>query len=190
VTATEKLNVQNRKQWREWLKQNYNSSKGIWLVVSKKNRGTMGVSLEDAVEEAVAFGWIDSKLHVADEETFTLLFTPRKSRSIWSESNKRRVEKLIQQGLMMPAGMERVEAAKRDGSWNKLDAINELRLPPDLEETFAADFVARKNFDSFTDSAKKQILWWIESAKKPETRQKRIQKATALAHQNKNPLVS
>ena len=127
------LIVQGRQQWREWISQNHASAKGVWLVIKKKGNNEFGVTLEDAVEESVAFGWIDSKLHVVDEKTYQLLFTPRKAGSLWSESNKARVEKLLKEGLMTPAGMEKVATAKRDGSWNKLNAVNELRLPPDFE---------------------------------------------------------
>jgi uncharacterized protein YdeI (YjbR/CyaY-like superfamily) len=180
----------DRKAWRAWLTRNHGSAEGVWLVVLKKNSGKAGVHLEEAVEEAVCFGWIDSKLNVADVNSFRLLFTPRKPGSIWSKSNKQRVEKLIQQGLMTEAGLEKVEAAKQDGSWNRIDTIDELRLPEDLRRTLAADSAAQKNFDAFSDSAKKMILWWIESAKKNETRQKRIQQAVASSAQNKKPFLS
>jgi len=181
----ETFNAPDRKAWREWLSRNYGDSKGIWLVVRKKNFGESGISLEDAVDEAVCFGWIDSRLNVADEQTFRLLFTPRKLGSIWSRTNKERVEKLIRQGLMTAAGLEKVEAAKKDGSWNRLDAVEELRVPKDLGKALAADKTAQRNFELFRDSAKKQILWWIESAKTQETRSKRISKAVTMAAENR-----
>jgi uncharacterized protein YdeI (YjbR/CyaY-like superfamily) len=159
-------------------------------VIKKKANNEFGVTLDDGVEEAVAFGWIDSKLHVVDEKTCQLLFTPRKAGSIWSESNKARVEKLLKVGLIMPAGTEKVETAKRDGSWNKLDAVNELRLPPDFVSLLAADSEAQNNFATFAPSTKKQILWWIEIAKRPQTRQTRILQAVAWAKQNKKPFAS
>ncbi len=187
---TSQLIVQNRQQWREWLNKNHASAIGVWLVIKKKSNNEFGVTLDDAVEEAVAYGWIDSKLHLVDKKNYQLLFTPRKSRSIWSESNKARVEKLLKEGLMTPAGIEKVEAAKRDGSWNKLDSVNELRLPPDFESLLAADSEAQNNFAAFSPSTKKQILWSIEIAKRPQTRQKRILQAVAWAKQNKNPYTS
>jgi uncharacterized protein YdeI (YjbR/CyaY-like superfamily) len=190
---TQKINqltVQNRQQWRDWLSQNHASAQGVWLVIKKKGNNEFGVALDDAVEEAVAYGWIDSKLHVIDKKTYQLLFTPRKAGSLWSESNKVRVEKLFKEGLMTPTGREKVEVAKRDGSWNKLDAVNELRLPPDFETVLAADSEAQNNFAAFAPSTKKQILWWIEIAKRPQTRQKRILQTVAWAKQNKNPLAS
>jgi len=186
----ETFNTPDRKAWREWLRKNYDSSTGVWLVVSKKNVGESGISLEDGMEEALCFGWIDSKLNVVDEKRFKLLFTPRKRGSIWSKTNKQRVEKLINQGLMTDAGLVKIEAAKRDGSWNRLDAVEELRVPEDLENALSANGNARKNFESFSDSAKKQLLWWIESAKTQETRSKRVSQAVIIAAENRKALFS
>ena len=181
---------QDRKAWREWLDKNHDSSPSIWLIVYKKNSGKIGVSLEDVVEEALCFGWIDSKLNVVDEKRFKLLLTPRKPKSIWSKQNKQRAEKLIQQGLMMAAGLKKIEATKKDGSWNRLDAIEEFRLPEDFRKALAAEKNALKNFETFSNSLKKQTLWWIENAKKPETRLRRIQQTVTMAAQNRKEVHS
>ena len=117
------------------------------------------MSLADVVEEALCFGWIDSKLNVIDENHFKLLLTPRKKGSIWSKRNKQRVRRLIRQGLMTEAGLKVVEAAKKEGSWNRLDAVEELRLPEDLVKTLEVNKSAQKSFGAFSDSLKKQILW-------------------------------
>jgi len=186
----ETFSAPDRKAWRKWLSKNHDSSTGVWLVVRKKNVGESGISLEDGMEEALCFGWIDSKLNVVDEKRFKLLFTPRKRGSIWSKTNKQRVEKLINQGLMTDAGLVKIEAAKRDGSWNRLDAVEELRVPEDLENALSANGNARKNFESFSDSAKKQLLWWIESAKTQETRSKRVSQAVIIAAENRKALFS
>ena len=183
--ATEIFDAPSREAWREWLSKNHASSQGVWLMVPKKKSEKKGISLEDVVEEALCFGWIDSKLNVVDEKRFKLLLTPRKRRSIWSKTNKQRVEKLIKQGLMTEAGLVKIEAAKREGSWNRLDAVEELRVPEDLGNALAANGNARKNFESFSDSAKKQLLWWIESAKTQETRSKRIRQAVIMAAENR-----
>jgi uncharacterized protein YdeI (YjbR/CyaY-like superfamily) len=183
--ATEIFDAPSREAWREWLSKNHASSQGVWLMVPKKKSEKKGISLEDVVEEALCFGWIDSKLNVVDEKRFKLLLTPRKRRSIWSKTNKQRVEKLIKQGLMTEAGLVKIETAKRDGSWNRLDAVEELRVPEDLGNALAANGNARKNFESFSDSAKKQLLWWIESAKTQETRSKRIRQAVIMAAENR-----
>ncbi len=176
--------------WREWLAKNNVSSKGVWVVIPRKNSDEPGVSLDEAVDEAVAFGWIDSKQHPIDEKQYRLLFTPRKPGSIWSKSNKQRVERLQQQGRMTPAGLAKVEAAKRDGSWNRLNEVEALKVQEDLRLVLAADRTAQDNFDSWNDSSKKQALWWIESAKRPETRRTRIRQIVTWARQNdkSNPL--
>ncbi len=186
----ESFDFQDRKAWREWLDKNHDSSPSIWLIVHKKNSGKIGVSLEDVVEEALCFGWIDSKLNVVDEKRFKLLLTPRKPKSIWSKQNKQRAEKLIQQGLMTAAGLKKIEAAKKDGSWNRLDAIEEFRLPEDFRKALAADKNALKNFEALNNSLKKQTLWWIENAKKPETRLRRIQPTVTMAAQNRKAVPS
>jgi uncharacterized protein YdeI (YjbR/CyaY-like superfamily) len=186
----ETFDFQDRKAWREWLDKNHDSSPSIWLIVYKKNSGKIGVSLEDVVEEALCFGWIDSKLNVVDEKRFKLLLTPRKPKSIWSKQNKQRAEKLILQGLMTAAGLKKIEAAKKDGSWNRLDAIEEFRLPEDFRKALAADKNALKNFETFSNSLKKQTLGWIENAKKPETRLRRIQQTVTMAAQNRKEVHS
>jgi len=184
------LDFQDRKAWREWLDKNHSSSLGVWLIIQKKNSHEKGVSLGDVVEEALCFGWIDSKLNVVDEKCFKLLLTPRKPKSIWSKQNKQRAEKLIQQGLMTAAGLKKIEAAKKDGSWNRLDAIEEIKLPEDFKKALAADKNALKNFEAFSNSLKKQTLWWIENTKKPETRLRRIQQTVTMAAQNRKAVPS
>jgi uncharacterized protein YdeI (YjbR/CyaY-like superfamily) len=189
--AKQKRNIEecfdpsNRQEWRQWLKENYPTARRIWLIIRKKNSNKKGVTLEEAIEEAIAFGWIDSKMNTLDQENFRLLFSPRKKGSIWSKSNKLRVEKLTRTGLMTPAGLAKAEEAKGDGSWNRLDVIEELRLPEDFKEALSQEPLAQKNFEAFSDSSKKQILWWIESAKLKETRLKRISQVVSLAAENK-----
>jgi uncharacterized protein YdeI (YjbR/CyaY-like superfamily) len=112
------------------------------------------------------------------------LFSPRKPKSPWSKINKQRVEKLIAQGLMTDAGLKKISAAKEDGSWTLYDGVDDLNIPNDLAEAFAANSTAHHNFQAFSPSSRKVILWWIESAKRPETRQKRIAETVRLAEQN------
>ena len=185
VEELEILVVQNRRAWRAWLKKNHARREGVRLVVHKKNYGKSKLTYDDVVEEALCFGWIDSRLNVLDDERFTLRISPRKPNSVWAKSNKQRVQKLVRQGLMMPAGIAKVQAAKRDGSWGKLDAVEALRIPTDLRTAMAANRRAQRNFAGFSNSAKKMILWWITSAKRPETRAKRIAETVALAAKNK-----
>lgn len=180
------VDVDERYAWRKWLVQKHNFSRGAWLIIQKKGSDNKGVSLEDAVEEALCFGWIDSRLNVIDTKSFKLLFTPRKPRSVWSKINKQRAEKLIRKGLMTSVGLKKIEEAKRDGSWNSLDTIEELQLPEDLREAPITNKNAQQHFKFFNASTKKQILWWIKSAKTPETRLKRIRQTISIAEKNKS----
>ncbi|GAB4382696.1 MAG: YdeI/OmpD-associated family protein [Elainellaceae cyanobacterium] len=174
----------SRAEWRTWLKQHHTREEGIWLINYKKGTGKPRFDYDEAVEEALCFGWIDSKPNKLDEERSLLWFAPRKPRTGWSKLNKERVGRLIEQGLMMPAGLAKVEAARLDGSWNALDAIEALEIPPDLEQALIAQGAAKQNFEAFPKSVKRGILEWIASAKKPETRAKRIQETAQLAAEN------
>ena len=136
------------------------------------------------MEEALCFGWIDSKGNKLDDERSMLWLAPRKPGTGWSKINKDRVEKLMTDGLMMPAGLARVEAAKQDGSWNALDQVEALEIPPDLKKALAAYKTAKQYFDAFPRSAKRAILEWISNAKKPETRARRIEETVSLAAKN------
>jgi uncharacterized protein YdeI (YjbR/CyaY-like superfamily) len=136
------------------------------------------------VQEALCFGWIDGRRKVLDPEHTGLLVTPRKAGSTWAASNKTRVDQLIAAGRMTPAGLAKVEAAKRDGSWTLLDDIDALKIPDDLRAALARNPSARRHFEAFPSSAKKMILFWIISAKRPETRQRRIIETVALAAEN------
>jgi uncharacterized protein YdeI (YjbR/CyaY-like superfamily) len=173
-----------RLEWRNWLKENHTRDKGIWLISYKKATGKPRFEYEEAVEEALCFGWIDSKPSKLDEERSLLWFAPRKPGTGWSKLNKERVERLLEQALMMPAGLAKVKTAKQDGSWNALDAIEALEIPPDLEMAFANYAEAKQNFEAFPRSAKRGILEWIATAKRPETRAKRVNETAQLASQN------
>ncbi|MDM9382620.1 YdeI/OmpD-associated family protein [Chlorogloeopsis sp. ULAP01] len=180
--------AKNREEWRQWLEKNHQISKGIWLVYYKVKSGKPSVKYSEAVKEALCFGWIDSKVKSLDEECYMQIFTPRKPKSVWSKLNKQYIEELIEQGLMTKVGLEKIEAAKKDGSWNKLDAIEELIIPTDLKQALEANETAKMHFEAFSNSSKKNILFWIESAKRPQTRLKRIEQTIISATQNKNPL--
>lgn len=175
----------SRADWRAWLAANTTRREGVWLVTYKQATGKPRVDYEDAVEEAVCFGWIDSKTNKLDDERSMLWFAPRRAGTGWSKSNKERVAKLLEAGLMAPPGLAKVEAAQRDGSWNALDAVEALIIPPDLAEALAAYSTAQANFDAFPRSVKRGILEWIASAKKPETRAKRVAETARLAAENR-----
>lgn len=173
-----------RIEWRQWLAANYSSVDGVWLVSYKKGTGKPRVEYEEAVEEALCFGWVDSKPNKLDAERSLLWFSPRKAGSGWSRPNKERVHRMIEAGLMTPAGLLKVEQAKSDGSWSKLDAVEDLRLPADLAAALARFPDALQNFEAFPRSAKRGILEWILNAKTEATRAKRIEETARLASKN------
>jgi len=177
----------DRASWRQWLVHNHAASRGVWLVYDKAVAGKRRLSYDDIIDEAVSFGWIDSLTRSLDAERAMLYFSPRKPKSPWSRSNKERVARLVKEGLMTEAGLAIVEAAKSDGSWDVYDAVEQLAIPSDLEAALADDKAAGQNFAAFSASNKKQLLWYVASAKRPETRQKRIAQIVHAAAQNKNP---
>jgi uncharacterized protein YdeI (YjbR/CyaY-like superfamily) len=176
-----------REEWRQWLKDNHATSPGIWIIYYKKGTQKPTVSYEDAVEEALSFGWIDSTANSLDEERYTQLFTPRNAKSNWSRINKQRVEKLIKMGTMTPAGLEKIEIAKKNGSWTIMDDVEDLIVPDDLEIEFKKNKEAISNYNNFSNSVKKQVLWFIVSAKRPETRKRRIEKVIKALEKNEKP---
>ena len=170
--------------WRAWLAANHDRVSGVWLITYKKAAGKPTISYEESVEEALCFGWVDSKGNKLDDERTMLWFAPRKRGSGWSRPNKERVERLVAQGRMTAAGLAKIEAAKADGSWALLDAVENLEVPADLAAEFEKYIAARANFDAFPRSAKRGILEWIVQAKRPETRAKRVAETARLAQEN------
>ncbi|MBX9257008.1 YdeI/OmpD-associated family protein [Desmonostoc muscorum CCALA 125] len=179
----------SREEWRQWLETNHHTSSGVWLIYYKVKSGKPSVRYSEAVKEALCFGWIDSKVKSLDEERYMQIFTPRKLKSVWSKLNKQYIEELIEQGLIAKAGLEKIAVAKQNGSWNSLDAIEALIIPLDLRQALEANKNAKDYFEAFSNSSKKNILFWIESAKRPETRLKRIEQTVNSAVENKSPLL-
>jgi uncharacterized protein YdeI (YjbR/CyaY-like superfamily) len=167
-----------RKAWRAWLLRNHARSAGLWLAYYKKGSVKTSVTYEEALQEALCFGWIDSTVRRIDEERYAQKYTPRNDRSVWSASNKARIEDLTARGLMAPSGLAKVEAAKRNGSWERLDEVDRIghgaEPPPDLLEALAREPGARAAFDRYPPSHRKLWAYWVLSAKKPETRTRRI----------------
>ena len=175
----------NRQQWRDWLAENYDKSAGIWFVYFKKAAGKPRISYDEAVEEALCFGWIDSVARKLDETRSKLLFTPRKPKSVWSKTNKERIARLIAENLITEIGLTKIEAAKKDGSWNALDASDNLEIPTDLAKEFKRNKIAAQNFTAFSESVRRGILFWVGNAKRDETRAARIEKTVTMAERNK-----
>ena len=177
----------SRADWREWLEKYHKSKQSIWLVIYKASTNIPSVLWGEAVEEALCFGWIDSTKKTIDEERYMQYYTRRKPNSTWSRVNKEKVTKLIQEGQMRQAGLDSIEIAKRNGSWTILDDVEALVVPADLQEELAKHKDARAYFDSLSNSAKKILLYWVISAKRPATRQKRIQEIAENAGKQMKP---
>ncbi len=167
-----------KQAWRAWLAANHDRSNGIWLAYYKKGSGKTSVTYEEALQEALCFGWIDSLVRSLDEERYAQKYTPRNLKSIWSAANKARVSKLIAEGRMSPPGLAKIEAAKRNGSWDRLNDIDRIgrgaAVPPDLLEALGKVPRARALFEGRPPSEKKLWTFWILTAKRPETRARRI----------------
>lgn len=173
-----------RADWREWLTQNHAQASGVWFIYYKKTANKPRVTYDEAVEEALCFGWIDSLPRKLDNERSKLLFTPRKPKSVWSKLNKTRIEKLIEEDLMTEAGLKKIEMAKADGSWNALEKSDNLEIESDLQKALGKNKTAEKNFQKFSPSTRKAILQWLNLAKRKETRHARIKKVVSMAEKN------
>jgi uncharacterized protein YdeI (YjbR/CyaY-like superfamily) len=185
------VHPKTRSAWRQWLQDNHSSSLGIWLIYHKKQSGRRAFSYGEAVEEALCFGWIDSAPRKLDDKRAMLKFTPRKPLSAWSKLNKQRIKKLVKDGMMTDAGLSKIKRARKDGSWHKLTSadshIDNDSLPGELLKAFAKNKKALKNFRSFAPGYRKRFLFWISSAKRPETKEARIEQTVRMAAADKKP---
>jgi uncharacterized protein YdeI (YjbR/CyaY-like superfamily) len=184
--VTKQLYVTSRDDWRAWLKENHDVEQEVWLVYYKKHTGKPRIHYDDAVEEALCFGWIDSIVKKIDAEKYIQKYTPRKQKSIWSEANKKRAERMIKQGRMTEAGLAKIKEAKQNGEWEKGTSREDPKgIPADLRRALAANKKARQNFEDLAPSCKKQFIWWISTAKMDRTRQRRIKETVRLAQEKK-----
>jgi uncharacterized protein YdeI (YjbR/CyaY-like superfamily) len=169
-----RLQPADRADWRRWLAANHASAGGVWLVSFTQRSGRMALSYDESVEEALCFGWIDSTTRPLDGERRMVYFAPRRPRGTWARSNKDRVERLIASGRMTAAGLAAIERAKADGSWAALDPVESMVVPDDLASAFGEHPRLRRRYDDLTDSGRRQLLWWVVSAKREPTRARRI----------------
>jgi uncharacterized protein YdeI (YjbR/CyaY-like superfamily) len=176
--------AKDRYAWRKWLEKNHATASTVWLLMYKKESETPSVYYDEAVEEALCFGWIDSKPRKNDADSYFLYFAERKPKSVWSKLNKTRIEKLLKQGLMRGPGMAKIEAAKKDGSWTALDAIEEYIMPNPLAKALKKSKIASENFSKFPPGVKKAIYQWIVSAKTEATITKRVVETVEKAGRN------
>ena len=171
-------------EWRNWLAENYHSEKSVWLIIYHKDSGVSSVYYDDAVDEGLCFGWIDSKPNKRDNQSYFQFFSKRNPKSNWSRKNKEKIERLLKEGRMAKPGLEMVALAKETGTWTALEDVENLVIPADLKEAFDKNSGAWRNFDAFPRSVKRGILEWIFNAKRHPTRQKRINETVTLAAQN------
>ena len=176
-----RLQPKSRREWRAWLRKNHAKCPGLWLVYAKKASGLPSLAYADAVEEALCFGWIDGRANPVDGARWCQLFTPRRAKSGWSKLNKERIARLEAAGLVAAPGRARIDAAKVDGSWTRLDAVEAYEMPPDLVRALKARKGATAKFAGFKPSARKGLLAWIADARRPATRLARVTKTADMA---------
>jgi uncharacterized protein YdeI (YjbR/CyaY-like superfamily) len=174
LDTAERLHFTTAAEWRRWLAQNHARTQGVWLVQYKPRTGKPAIPYEDAICEALCFGWVDSTYRPLDDERGMLWWSPRRRGSVWARSNKERVARLEADGRMTDAGRAVIEAAKADGSWTILEPVEALTVPDDLAAAFAERPGAIERWEAFTPSAKRPYLLWIVTAKRPETRARRV----------------
>jgi uncharacterized protein YdeI (YjbR/CyaY-like superfamily) len=176
----------DRKEWRRWLKRHHGKKTEIWLIHYRKNSGKLGVRHEEAVEEALCFGWIDGQLRKVDEEKFKLRYSPRRPKSIWSRINREKAETMIRSGQMTEVGLARIEEAKKTGLWQRAYTNKAReRMPSDLKAALLKDKEAWANFSKFANTYRNMYVGWVVGAKTKETRKKRIDRVVEQASKNK-----
>jgi uncharacterized protein YdeI (YjbR/CyaY-like superfamily) len=184
----ETLFCKNRDEWRAWLDKNHSTENKIWLIYYKKHTKKPTVSYNEAVEEALCFGWIDSIVKRIDDETYMQKYTPRKKNSIWSLLNTKRVEKMISEGKMTKVGFDQIDIAKKNGQWGKAYSSQiKSEIPDELVKALKANPVAFNNFNNFSPSNQNNYIGWVISAKRPETIKKRIEFVVERSEKNLKP---
>jgi len=181
----DKKYFQNINEWQQWLKNNHNKSAGLWLIFYKKETGKPSLDYEEAVEEALCYGWIDSLIKKLDAERYLRKFTPRKEDSVWSALNKKRVTRLLKSGRMLPPGLAKVQAAQKNGKWEQADKISEPEMPPEFAQALQQHPAAKFAYENLAPSHQKRFCGWIGSGKRQSTREKRIAEAIQLLNAGK-----
>lgn len=185
-TVEKPVFFRDRAIWRGWLKKNHSKAREVWILTYKVHTGRKCLSYQEALEEALCWGWIDSRMRTIDREKHLWRFAPRRATSIWSLINRTKAERLIAEGRMTPHGMAKIEEAKKSGEWDKATRPSRPpRMPRDLKEALMKDCKAWKNFQALARSYRTQFIWWVCTARREETRQRRIAEVVARARQNK-----
>jgi len=185
MERSNRLYVASRDAWRAWLGRNHDTEKEIWVIYYKKHTGKPSLPYDESVEEALCFGWVDSIIRRIDDEKFARKFTPRKAKSVWSEANKKRARKMMKEGKMTKAGLAKIRAAEESGEWSRTPPTRrELVLPPYIKAAFAGNEKALENFNNLAASYKRQYVGWITSAKREETRRRRLAEVVRVLEKN------
>jgi len=186
TSEIERITATNGEEFRAWLHEHHATADAVWLVYFKKGSGTASIAWSEAVDEALCYGWIDSKAQSIDDDRYEQYFCPRKPTSPWSKVNKTKIKALEDADQIQPAGAAAIQAAKTNGSWTILDDAQNHIVPDDLSEAFL-DQSARNNFDQLSPSRRRNVLCWIALAKRDDTRRRRIQQTADAAANAKVP---
>jgi uncharacterized protein YdeI (YjbR/CyaY-like superfamily) len=183
----ERFHAESVEEWRDWLEANHDRPAGVWLVSWRSVTGKPNVSYEDSITEALAFGWVDSQAKTLDDDRSMLWFAPRRANSPWASTNKRRVQRLEEEGRMHPAGRRAIEAAQQNGMWTVLDGPENLIEPDELSAALDATPGARANWDAFPASVRKVALGAIALARRPDTKAARISTTVEKSARGERP---
>lgn len=175
----------NAEEWREWLHENHQTSTGVCLIFYKVSSEFESMRWEEAVQVALCYGWIDSTVKKIDDDRRKQVFSPRKDKSVWSKLNKTYIQNLLKENLIHESGLAKIEIAKKNGSWNSLDMVEELVIPKDLELAFKQNIIAFENYKNFSPSYRKSYLYWLNQAKREATRKERITQIIHFCNENK-----
>jgi uncharacterized protein YdeI (YjbR/CyaY-like superfamily) len=185
-SETDVVSFASSKEWRKWLAANHATSNGVWLRIFKKDSGEKTVTYAEAVEEALCYGWIDGQKNKYDDTSFIQKFTPRRPKSIWSKINTDKAERLIVEGKMEKAGILQVELAKADGRWQQAyDSPKDMQVPEDFLQQLSKNKKAKAFFEGLNKANQYAIAWRLQTAKKPETREKRLKEILQMMREGK-----
>lgn len=188
MSSADPILFETRGEWRKWLRANHNKKKEVWLIRYNKDSGKKSILLSDAVEEAICYGWIDGKLRNLDNERYVIRFSPRKEDSVWSLANKNKALRMIKTGKMTEHGLRKIRIAKENGAWENAYSSRDVpELPSDLKFALKKDGKAWENFKGFANTYKIGYIYWVVSAKRPETRSDRISKIVERSREKKRP---
>jgi len=173
-------------EWRNWIAENYAKSNGVWLRFFKKDSGQKTVTYAEALDEALCYGWIDGQVNKYDDKSYIQKFTPRRPKSIWSKRNTEKAERLIEEGRMQKAGIQQMELAKADGRWQQAyDSAKNMQVPEDFLQQLSKNKKAKTFFDGLNKANQYAIAWRLQTAKKPETREKRLKEILQMMREGK-----